>query len=290
MSSGRKQRWQAERRRERDAAAKTERAAAVAATDTQDTHRQLEAGTRPIEVDGRPEAPVNEGAKIEMTATELREALWAGYRRFALYLHRRGELASFQEDFRSGGSLEVEARQLMNAAIEFVTQRGRGRPSKWSPAPTDEQLEDLPAWITQRLADESTEREAAERRMRLEKRLARELGKGTAQTPIGNGSRTGPVYQQTSKHDLEELARRLEWTMALHQAERGTFQRTWLDARSPYYIPDRDGGIGTKGIIFMANAIVGRQERRDYEENWTIVMDWLRERQASQGKAKSQEP
>jgi hypothetical protein len=68
--------------------------------------------------------------------------------------------------------------------------------------------------------------------------------------------------------------------MARHQAERGKFERVWLDHRSPYYIRDRDGGIGTKGIIFMANAIVGRQEHRHYDENWTIVMEWLREQQA----------
>jgi hypothetical protein len=128
--------------------------------------------------------------------------------------------------------------------------------------------------------EERGEQEEAEHRKRWQKWLARELGKaaGQPQAPTGNGQR--PVYQQRSKHDLEELARRLEWTMARHQAERGKFERTWLDARSPYYIRDRDGGIGTKGIIFMANAIVGLQERRDYEENWTIVMNWLRERQA----------
>jgi hypothetical protein len=161
----------------------------------------------------------------------------------------------------------------MNAATAFVTQGGRLGSSRWLPAPTDEELEDLPGWTAQRLA----EQEAAERCRRWRRSLARELGKGNAHA---NGSPTGPVYQQRSKHDFEELARRLEWTMARHQAERGKFKRTWLDARSPYYIRDRDGGIGTKGIIFMANAIVGRQERRDYEENWTIVMNWLREQQA----------
>jgi len=224
-----------------------------------------------------------------MATTEPREALWAGYCRFALNLRCRGELLSFQDDLRNGRCRGIEAPQLLNAAIEFVIQRGNLRPRRWSPAPTDQQLEDLLGCITQRLAEEHAEQKTAERLKRWEKGLARELGKDPSQAQTGNPSWTRPVYLQRSKHDFAELARRLESTIAKHQAERGKFERAWLDARSLHYIRDRDGGIGVKGIISMANAIVGRQEHRDYDENWTIVMRWLREQQASRGEPGPQE-
>ena len=172
----------------------------------------------------------------------------------------------------------------MRAAIDFVTQRGNLPQRRWPPAPTGEQLEDLPGWITQRLAEDQVEQEAAERRKRWQKRLARELRKDAGELQDSNLSRTGPVYLQKSKHDFTELARRLESTIAKHQAARGTFERTWLDCHSRHYIRDRDGGISVKGIIFMANAIVGRQEHREYDENWSIVMNWLTELHASRSK------
>jgi hypothetical protein len=285
-----RQRRQTAHRRALSASAKAARAVIIATPGPQNMRDEFEIGKSTAEFDGPLEAAANQEAEIQTTETDPREAQWAGYCQFALNLHRRGELTSFHDNLRNGHCRDVEAPQLMNAAIEFVTQRGELRPLRWSPAPTDEQLEDLPAWITLRLAEERAVQEETERRKRWHKGLARELAKaaGQPQLPSGNGQRA--VYQQRSKHDLEELARRLEWTMAQHQAERGTFQRTWLDPRSLYYIRDRDGGIGTKGIIFMANAIVGRQERRDYEENWTIVMNWLREQQASRCKPESHEP
>ena len=55
-----------------------------------------------------------------------------------------------------------------------------------------------------------------------------------------------------------------------------------LDHRSKYYIADRAGGISNKQIVLMANLIVRRQEKRPYDENWNIVMEWLRKRRAEQ--------
>ena len=121
---------------------------------------------------------------------------------------------------------------------------------------TEEQLQDLPNWITQRVADELAEQESEKRRKRLRAKLARATGK------TNSSGRTNPVHLQRSKHTLDELARRLEWTMAKHKAELGTFERRLLDHRSPHFISDRDGGIGSKGVILMANAITGQNERR----------------------------
>jgi hypothetical protein len=274
-----RQRRQTAHRRALSASAKAARAVVIATPSPQNARDELEIGKSPAELDDSVDAAANQEAEVKMPESDPRETLWAGYCSFAFNLHRRGELTSFHDNLRNERWRDVEAPQLMNAAIEFVTQRGELRPLRWSPAPTDEQLQDLSVWITQRLAEERAEQEEAERRKRWHKGLARELAKAAGQprAPTGNGQR--PVHQQRSKHDLEELARRLEWTMARHQAERGKFERTWLDSRSPHYIRDRDGGIGVKGIIFMANAIVGRQEHRDYEENWAIVMNWLRQRQ-----------
>jgi hypothetical protein len=276
---------QAAHRRESKAEAKARRMAAPGA---QNTHHDLEAGKTPAELDGSLGVAANQEVKIEMTATEHREGLWAGYCRFALNLHRSGELPSYQDALRNGHCSDVEAPQLMNAAIEFVTERGGRRPWRLSPGPSDEQLEDLPGWIEQRLAEDHIEQEAAEYRKRWQKGLARALGKSAGQAQTGNGSRI-PAWQQRSKYDLAELACRLEWTIVQHKAKRGKFERVWLDHRSSNYIRHRDGGIGTKGIIFMANAIVGRREHRDYNENWTIVIDWLREQQASRSKPEPEE-
>src|SRR5262245_2687700 len=98
--------------------AKARRAKAMSAPGTQSAHDQLEVGKRPAEADGSNEAIVNEGAKIEMTATESREVLWVGYCKFAANLHRRDELTDFQDDLRNGRCPDVEAPQLMDAAIE----------------------------------------------------------------------------------------------------------------------------------------------------------------------------
>src|SRR5262249_28447915 len=158
-----RQRRQAAHRRQLHAAAKARRATAIAATGTQDERDQLEFGERPADVDGSLEAAADGGSKIEMATTEPREALWAGYCRFALNRRCRGELLSFQDDLRSGRCRGIEAPQLLNAAIEFVIQRGNLRPRRWSPAPTDQQLEDLLGCITQRLAEEHAEQKTAER-------------------------------------------------------------------------------------------------------------------------------
>jgi hypothetical protein len=151
----------------------TERSAVVtAAPDIQETRDELEAGKTPS-ADGSLELAANE-AKIEKTEADARETLWSAYCSVALKFHRGRELPNFHDDLRNGLCPDVKIPELMNAAAEFVVQSGRLRPWKWSPAPTTEQLEDLPGWITQRLADE----EVAKRRERRQRSLARELGKG----------------------------------------------------------------------------------------------------------------
>ena len=77
------------------------------------------------------------------------------------------------------------------------------------------------------------------------------------------------------------MGRRLEWVIAEH-TKRGEFRREDLDHRSKHYICDRDGEISNKQIVLMANLIVGRQEKRPYDQNWTIVRDWLLDRRAEQ--------
>jgi hypothetical protein len=103
--------------------------------------------------------------------------------------------------------------------------------------------------------------------------LARALGQVP---PAGNGT-INPIHLQQPKRSLEEMGQRLERAMS-----REGFEREWLDHRSPHYISDRDGGISNKQIVLMANLIVGRQEKRSYDENWTIVTNWLHSRQAQQ--------
>jgi hypothetical protein len=103
--------------------------------------------------------------------------------------------------------------------------------------------------------------------------LARAQGQAA---PAGNGT-INPVHLQQPKRSLEEMGRRLELAMS----QEG-FEREWLDHRSPHYISDRDGGISNKQVVLMANLIVGRQEKRPYDQNWKIVMDWLLDRRAEQ--------
>jgi hypothetical protein len=206
----------------------------------------------------------------DQSEIEHRRELWEGYYKFATNLRRRGELDAFQTDLQGGRCGNFERAELLYAAVMLVL--GLAAAGAWPlsglPAPSDADLRE-PDWIERRVAQAQAEQKVADRQKRWRAKLARATGKPSGQT--------NPVHLQKSKYSLDELTRRLESTIARHEAERGKFERRWLDHRSPFYIRDSDGGISNKGIILMANAITGKQERRDYDQNWQIVMDWLRD-------------
>jgi hypothetical protein len=250
-----------------------EQVAHLAPTGT-DTEIETEANTTPTGI----------GTGIETNTapagTDHRQAQWKGCCKLAFNLHRRpNDWAQFQVKLQNGYRIPyVDDPQLMPTALELVSNMAAAGVHKWDwlPAPGADDLADPAAWVARRLAERRSEQNAAERDRRLRQKEARAFGQPG---PTGNGA-INPVHEQQSKHTLDELARRLEFVMAKHQAEHGEFKREWLDHRSDFYINARDGGISNKQAVIMANAIVGRQERRSFDENWKIVMDWLRARRA----------
>jgi hypothetical protein len=215
-----------------------------------------------------------------------REVLWRGYCKFAFNLVRRNseELKQFEGMFQSGSCSQIGELDplLMQSALSLVAEMGSAGVRKWDwrPAPTDTDLEDADGWVERRLAEQrSTQDEAAQTR-RWGQKLARALGEAPS---LGSGA-INPAHLQESKHSLDELVRRLEWTIAKHQSERGEFKREFLDPRSPYYIRDDEGGISNKQIIIMSKEITGSHSRRPFDHHWKLVMDHLRERQVEESK------
>jgi hypothetical protein len=84
--------------------------------------------------------------------------------------------------------------------------------------------------------------------------------------------------QEGRSRVFKDLARRLEWTITNHVFETGRFKRAWLDYASARYIPKSKGGIDQRGIVAMANELVGRRVKRNFATSWNIVMEWLCER------------
>jgi hypothetical protein len=203
-----------------------------------------------------------------------RNALWADYCKLALNLYRTGRIAQFDAGLEAGHHPLIVDPALMAAALSLVRGAAAAgvRPwTGWSPAPSAADLADPAAWTSQRLADQRVAEDVAERVKRLDRAIARALG-GPQSAATGT---INPVYLQKSRRSLDELAQRLEWVIAEH-SKRGPFRREDLDHRSPHYISDRAGGISNKQIALMGNLIVGRQEQRPYDQNWKIVMDFMK--------------
>ncbi len=209
--------------------------------------------------------------QVPPAAPPSRDACWRRYLAFVRRLDRHGELAAFVAELHDDRH-EVEDVRLMHAAIELVRDPTAST-VKHPPTPSVEQLTDLAGWLAQVVTDNDT----AQRR----KRWGRELRVAGPRDGQITGASSGPVYQQQSKHGLDELVQRLESVIAKHQAAGREFKREMLDHRSPHYVTHRDGGIDTKGIVFLANFITGQAERRSYDENWAIVSEFLNGRKAT---------
>ena len=168
---------------------------------------------------------------------------------------------------------------MMTAALNLVTGMAEAGVHKWDwlPAPGAGDLADPAAWATRRLAERRAEQDAAAHLRRWDSKVARAFG----QSQPGSGGTINPIHLQQPKHSLEEMGKRLAWVIAEH-TKRGKFRREDLDHRSPHYISDANGGISNKQVVLLANLIVGRQEKRPYDQNFKIAMDWLRDRQAKQ--------
>jgi hypothetical protein len=208
-----------------------------------------------------------------------RNTLWADYCKVALNLYRSDQIAQFQANLQAGHHPLIVDPALMVAALSLVRGAAAAgvRPwTGWAPPPNAADLADPATWASQRLAAQRVAEDEAEHVKRLDRAIARALG-GPQSAATGT---INPVHLQQSKHDLDELARRLEWVIAEH-TKRGPFRREDLDHRSPHYISDRAGGISNKQVVLMANLIVGRQEKRSYDQNWKIVMVWMRNRGAT---------
>jgi hypothetical protein len=234
-------------------------------------------------------ADATETSADETNATETtdaasvlikRDVLWQQYCRLALNLHRSNKVAELETALEADALPRVAEPALMTAALHLVAGMAAAGVRRWDflPAPTSDELADSTEWAARRLAEQRATQDAADRLRSLDRRVARALG----QSAGGNGT-IKPVHEQQSPYTLDELAERLESTMAKHQAEHGEFKREWLDHRSQHYIPDAAGGISNKQVAIMAAEITGSRSRRNFDANWKIVTDWLHERQAEQG-------
>ena len=207
----------------------------------------------------------------------INHKVWPGYCKFATKLNRGNELTDFLVALQAGQCNNVTDPTLFVAAAALAVAAADAglRLTNWGSPPSAEELAS-PTWLAERVAAERANQETAERRKRWEQGLARAQGQPR---PAGTGGTISPTHLQKSKLSFDELVRRLRWVMEQHQAKHGEFKRQWLDHNSSHFI---HGGIGTKGVIFMANEIVGRRERRSPDENWAIVTNWLREQHAKQ--------
>src|SRR5262245_22232965 len=158
----------------------------------------------------------------------MNDALWRGYCKLALKLHRSDKLAEFLNDLRAGPLPEIAEPGLMTAAIHLVSGLAAAgvKPWDWLPAPTADDLADREAWAAQRLAAQRPSQDEAERSRRWDKLIARALGE-PCPASTGNGK---PVYQQQSRLSLDELVQRAE-----RARSRPGFQREWLDPNSKHY-------------------------------------------------------
>jgi hypothetical protein len=237
----------------------------------------MEQAAHPASIDKTNTEIATDTTAADTTATNIVltqwDKAWQGYCKFIVGL-RPDEWAQFQTDLQNGRVPQVDPALMAAAGALVAGMADEGvRSWDWLPAPSTDDLSDAVTWASRRLAARRAEQDAAERSVLWQRKLARAQGRTP---PAGNGT-INPIHLQQPKRSLEEMGRRLERAMG-----REGFKREWLDHRSSHYVSDRDGGISNKQIVLMANLIVGRQERRPYDQNWKIVEDWLRERQAKE--------
>ena len=213
---------------------------------------------------------------INIVLTEWDKA-WQGYCKYAIGLHRRpDDLADFEVDLQGGRRPDVTEPAMMTAALALVVRHGgRGRPALGLVAGAQRRRPSDPAaWAARRLAERRAEQDEAERVRHQQRKLARALGQIAAgrQRDRQAGLPTAPG------RPLAEVGDALDRVIAEHQAKHGEFKRQWLDPNSPRFI----AGVTNKEIIIMASEITGQSEWRSFNENWSIVTNWLHSRQAQQ--------
>jgi hypothetical protein len=236
----------------------------------------VDQAAHPASIDTETATETGTNIAIKPTPTEWDKA-WQGYCKYATGLHRRpDDLADFEADLQGGRRPDVTEPAMMTAALALVSGMADAGVRRWDflPPPSGDDLRDPAAWAGQRLVERRAEQDAAERVRNQQRKLARALGQTL---PAGNG--TGrPVYRQRLGRPLAEVGDALNRVIAEHQSKHGEFKRQWLDPNSPRFI----AGVTNKEVIMMASEISGRQEERPYDQNWTIVTNWLRNRQAQQ--------
>jgi hypothetical protein len=217
--------------------------------------------------------------------SENREKLWTGYCRLGLKLDRRDELSEFKERLQNGNLNNVTAPELMSAAMEFVIaiKSSDLKMREWSPPPTKDELNDLASWIERRLEEERATQRERGRHDQYARLVARAEGK-QPHRPSGSSCTIAPAHLQRSKLGREELERRFLAVAGRHQRERGEVKREWFDPNSKFRIKDADISITNKQLTFLANAIVGSQEKRSFDETWAIVHGWYTRQRATREK------
>src|SRR5262249_21640415 len=174
---------------------------------------------------------------------------WSEYCKYAVGLHLN-EVSDLKADLEAGRRPDVTEPALMAAAIELVGGMAAAGVRRWDwlPPPSPEDLANPADWVARRLAAQRAAQDEANRIRRQQEKLARAQGRSRS---AASGT-INPIHLQQSKHDRDELARRLEWVIDEH-TKRGGFRRENLDHRSPHYITDAKGGISNKQIVLLAN-------------------------------------
>jgi hypothetical protein len=205
---------------------------------------------------------------------DRRAAQWQGCCKFAFNLrHHPKDWEEFQTKLRDGYQVShVDDQRMVSTAIALVVGLAAAGVRRWDwlPAPSDAELAEPEVWATRRLAHRRVEEDEAERERRFRQKAARAFRQSPS---VGTGV-VNPVHLQRSKHNLDELAQRLEYTKSAHEAAGREFTPKLLDHRSLHYIKTRNGGISNKQVIIMACEITKQRERRPFDDNWQIVMNW----------------
>ena len=238
--------------------------------------RDFESSVTTLAKSNTPTAPAQDIPTLDTKAPRCVD--WGVATEILRILHRQKKLDAFLEDWRNGTcAFTMEPPEAIDVIAKLIARYDEAevRPLKWPAAPSDEQMKDADEWVGECVAEARDEQAAAKRQRGVRNVMNHVLVRaGDEPAP----SKINPVYLQRSKFSLEQLAERLTNTMARHQAEHGEFRHEWLDHKSKRYINNNDGGISNKQIQIMANLIEGRQQQRRFDDNWSIVTNWLAQR------------
>jgi hypothetical protein len=210
------------------------------------------------------------------------DAEWLALGGYVAALVRLGELdqwiARLDRDEKQFGRDPRLVHVAVNLGCKAVAAGLRSW-SAWPALPDEEQLSDdtwQDTWVAEQVAKAQERAKQAEEDRRWANRIARQRRKAGLGTGTGKGV---PIHLQRSKYTLDQLADRLEATIAKHMSERGEFKVAWLDPgrRNHRFIPSTDGGLTNKHLTHLAGMIAGRA-RRTPEEELDIATAWLRQR------------